>query len=147
MYLFSDSEDGTSKNPIQAEPTPGSSCYQPNRYGGEETNPACTQLESFSNTPSKTSLSRFNESSETDASCDSESENDTHEQVHDAAAQQLGYFICPNENDPIGIKKAFMEKHPIQVTEMEGEKMPFEPSKLYYRSLSNADKIHRKWLL
>lgn len=39
-----------------------------------------------------------------------------------------------------------MEKHPIQVLEGKGSKLPFEPSKLYYRHLPSGEKIHRKWL-
>lgn len=39
-----------------------------------------------------------------------------------------------------------MEKHPIQVVEGKGTKLPFEPSKLYYRHLPSGEKIHRKWV-
>lgn len=59
---------------------------------------------------------------------------------------QYGCFISPNINSTIEIKKAFMLKHPIQINDRKGIKLPFEPSLLYWRSLPNGEKIHRKWL-
>ena len=50
--------------------------------------------------------------------------------TQNATTQQLGCFIFPNENYPIEIIKAFMKKHPIQVSEGKGAKLPFEPAKL-----------------
>lgn len=83
---------------------------------------------------------------ESSSNSDSEDDDEENQETCDAAKQQLGCFICPNESDPITIKKAFMEKHPIQVVEGKGTKLPFEPSKLYYRHLPSGEKIHRKWL-
>ncbi|XP_050503443.1 uncharacterized protein LOC126882519 [Diabrotica virgifera virgifera] len=95
----------------------------------------------------KTSLTHFDRDSSISSDSDSEiSDEESQQDTLDASKQNLGCFICPNESDHIGIKKAFMEKHPIQVHEGKGAKLPFDPSKLYYRLLPNGGKIHRKWL-
>lgn len=93
------------------------------------------------------------DSSRTNSSSDTESdeEENLHQDIKDAfhnasTVEALGCFICPNENDPIEIKKVFIRKHPIQIHESNGNKLPFDPTKLYYRRLPNGDKIHRKWL-
>lgn len=39
-----------------------------------------------------------------------------------------------------------MAQHPVQSSDGKGTRLPFEPSNLYYRSLPNGEKIHRKWL-
>lgn len=104
--------------------------------------------------PSKTpSLVLYESSSGTSTSSDNDTDSEDEENTENSQkslaksyTQELGYFICPNENDPIHIKKAFIEKHPIQVTEGKGAKLSFEPSKLYYRFLPNGDQILRKWL-
>lgn len=78
-----------------------------------------------------------------------ESEASKEEHSHQQSYQtfsQLACFVSPNQHDSIVIKKAFMEKHPIQFSGEGGKKAPFEPSKLYYRILPNGEKIHRKWL-
>lgn len=58
----------------------------------------------------------------------------------------LSDFVCPNLNDSIGFKKAFWKRHPIQVSAVQGQPLPFDPSKLYYRLLPNGERIQRKWL-
>ncbi|XP_047027922.1 uncharacterized protein LOC124636005 [Helicoverpa zea] len=95
----------------------------------------------------KPSLTHFDRDSSISSDSDSEiSDEESKQDTLDASKKNLGCFICPNESDHIGIKKAFMEKHPIQVHEGKGVKLPFDPSKLYYRLLPNGEKIHRKWL-
>lgn len=60
----------------------------------------------------------------------------------------LAAFICPNIGDPMNIKLAFLKQHPIQPTakDLNGKKVPFDESRVYYRQMSNGLKIQRKWL-
>lgn len=81
-------------------------------------------------------------SSKTFSSSDSEDEVNFQENP----SREIACFVSPDVNDPIELKKEFMAQHPIQISDGKGVKLPFEPSKLFYRSLPNGEKIHRNWL-
>lgn len=145
-YLFPGNEDQIKPPSIQAEATVATSS------GGsenkrEETTTSNQKFLDLNVDHPKTSLAHFDRDSSISSDSDSEiSDEESQQDTLDASKQNLGCFICPNESDHIGIKKAFMEKHPIQVHEGKGAKLPFDPSKLYYRLLPNGEKIHRKWI-
>ena len=80
------------------------------------------------------------------AESSSQSDSNSGYDYGDTIVHSLSSFVSPNINDPITLKKSFWKQHPIQVTELQGKRLPFEPSKLYYRTLPNGEKIKRKWL-
>nr|CAI5851138.1 unnamed protein product [Callosobruchus analis] len=136
----------------------GSSCDSWNNDksqtgNGDQIKPPSIQGEATTATSSsrsenkKEETTRFDRDSSISSDPDSEiGDEESHQETLDASKQNIGCFICPNESDHIEIKKAFMEKHPIQVYEGKGSKLSFDPFKLCYRLLPNGDKIHRKWL-
>lgn len=145
-YLFPRNEDQIKPPSIQAEATVATSSGGSEKKREETTTSNQKFLDLNLDHP-KTSLTHFDRDSSISSDSDSEiSDEESQQDTLDAAKQNLGCFICPNESDHIGIKKAFMEKHPIQIYEGKGAKLPFDPSKLYYRLLPNGEKIHRKWL-
>lgn len=84
------------------------------------------------------------ENNSSSSSSESEVEDSTDENI---STHYLANFISPNINDPVTLKRAFLKQHPVQIHHVQGEKLPFEPSNLYYRTLPSGEKVQRKWLL
>jgi len=59
----------------------------------------------------------------------------------------LVYFVAPNADSPLSIKKAFLANHPVQPKPSSDEKFPFNTSKVYFRKVANSDEvIPRSWV-
>jgi len=58
----------------------------------------------------------------------------------------LAFFIRPASNESVEIKLAFLKSHPIQPLVLSNGKLPFYPQKMYYQTLSDSQKVQRKWL-
>ncbi|KAL4100994.1 hypothetical protein QTP88_021015 [Uroleucon formosanum] len=61
-------------------------------------------------------------------------------------SSSLAFFIRPASNESVEIKLAFLKSHPIQPLVLSNDKLPFDPQKMYYQTLSDFQKVQRKWL-
>lgn len=61
-------------------------------------------------------------------------------------SSSLAFFIRPASNESVEIKLAFLKSHPIQPLVLSNDKLPFDPQKIYYQTLSDSQKVQRKWL-
>ncbi|KAL4100932.1 hypothetical protein QTP88_020957 [Uroleucon formosanum] len=61
-------------------------------------------------------------------------------------SSSLAFFIRPASNESVEIKLAFLKSHPIQPLVLSNDKLPLDPQKMYYQTLSDSQNVQRKWL-
>jgi len=55
-------------------------------------------------------------------------------------SSSYAFFIRPASNESVEIKLAFLKSHPIQPIVLTNDKLPFDPQKMYYQTLSDSQK-------